>query len=183
MPKKCQPEARARRDKITFTYFVKGGGMAKLPAEIKAFIVQALACFEPPSRVVEMVKVEFGITITRQRVSAYEPSNAMARSLSSKWVVLFNTTRDKFQEETADIAISHKAYRLRVLDRMASSAERMNNYGMTAQLLEQAAKEVGGAYTNRVKVEKTRKEGGIIKEEAISLSPQQASEKYKDFLG
>ena len=157
--------------------------MAKLPAEIKAFIVQALACFEPPSKVVEMVKVEFGITITRQRVSAYEPSNAMAKSLSHKWVDLFNTTREKFQEETADIAISHKAYRLRVLDRMASSAERVNNYGMTAQLLEQAAKEVGGAYTNRVKVEKTGKDGGTIKVDVTCSSPQQASEKYKDFLG
>ena len=50
-------------------------------------------------------------------------------------------------------------------------------------VLEQAAKEVGGAYTNRVKVEKTGKDGGTIKEDVTSPSPQQASEKYKNFLG
>ncbi|HBT8231548.1 TPA: DUF2280 domain-containing protein, partial [Klebsiella pneumoniae] len=49
--------------------------------------------------------------------------------------------------------IANKAYRLRVLDRMAVNAESMNNYGMTADILEQAAKEVGGVYASRMNVE------------------------------
>jgi hypothetical protein len=40
---------------------------------------------------------------------------------------------------------------------MAMTTEGMKNFGMTAQLLEQAAKEVGDAYTNKLKVESTGK--------------------------
>lgn len=38
----------------------------------------------------------------------------------------------------------------------------MKNLGMTAQLLEQAAKEVGDAYSNKQKVELTGKDGGPL---------------------
>ncbi|MBN3239589.1 DUF2280 domain-containing protein [Pectobacterium versatile] len=157
--------------------------MAKLSTDAKAFIVQALACYETPSKVVELVKEEFGLNVTRQQVSAYDPSKAMAKSLSQKWVDLFNATRDRFQRETGDIAISHKAYRLRVLDRMAASAEMMKNYGMTAQLLEQAAKEVGDAYTNKLKVESTGKDGSPIQTQVTNLSPQEAADAYKKLMG
>ena len=34
-----------------------------------------------------------------------------------------------------------------------TNAEKMKNYGMTSQLIEQAAKEMGDAYTNRQKIE------------------------------
>lgn len=36
---------------------------------------------------------------------------------------------------------------------MTFNAESMKNYGMTADILEQAAKEVGGMYTSRLNVE------------------------------
>ncbi|MBN0588295.1 DUF2280 domain-containing protein, partial [Pseudomonas aeruginosa] len=58
--------------------------------------------------------------------------------------------------------IANKAYRLRVLQRMSTTAEGMKNLGMTAQLLEQAAKEVGDAYSNKQKVELTGKDGGPL---------------------
>ncbi|MDU2882953.1 MAG: DUF2280 domain-containing protein, partial [Enterobacter sp.] len=41
--------------------------MATLKGEVKAFIVQPLACFDTPSQVVELVKKEFGLSITRQQ--------------------------------------------------------------------------------------------------------------------
>ncbi len=135
--------------------------MAALSSEVKAFIVQALACYENPAKVIELVKEEFKVTISRQQVSAYDPSNAMAKSLSKKWVDLFNTTRSRFQNEISDIPIANKAYRLRTLDRMATSTEKMKNFALTAQLIEQAAKEVGDAYTNRQKVEHTSPDGSM----------------------
>lgn len=70
---------------------------------------------------------------------------------SLKWVDLFNDLRDRFLNEISDIPIANKAYRLRVLQRMSTTAENMKNIGMTAQLLEQAAKEVGEAYSNKQK--------------------------------
>ncbi|PRD13101.1 DUF2280 domain-containing protein [Pantoea coffeiphila] len=133
--------------------------MAALKNEVKAYIVQSLACFDSPSQVVEAVQVEFKLKITRQQVEAYDPTKASGKALASRWVDMFNATRARFQNEIADIPIANKAYRLRVLDRMATKAESMKNLAMTAQLMEQAAKEVGDAYSNKQKVEHTSPDG------------------------
>ncbi|HIH4338143.1 TPA: DUF2280 domain-containing protein [Klebsiella oxytoca] len=132
--------------------------MAALKPEIKAFIVQSVACFDTPSQVVESVLKEFGIQITRQQVEQNDPTKISGKGLAQKWVDLFNHTRDRFLNEISDIPIANKAYRLRVLQRMSTTAEGMKNLGMTAQLLEQAAKEVGDAYSNKQKVELTGKD-------------------------
>ncbi|MEB5591432.1 DUF2280 domain-containing protein [Klebsiella pneumoniae] len=136
--------------------------MAALKPEIKAFIVQSVACFDTPSQVVESVLKEFGIQITRQQVEQNDPTKISGKGLAQKWVDLFNRTRDRFLNEISDIPIANKAYRLRVLQRMSTTAENMKNIGMTAQLLEQAAKEVGEAYSNKQKVELTGKDGGPL---------------------
>lgn len=129
--------------------------MAALKPEIKAFIVQSVACFDTPSQVVESVLKEFGIQITRQQVEQNDPTKISGKGLAQKWVDLFNHTRDRFLNEISDIPIANKAYRLRVLQRMSTTAEGMKNLGMTAQLLEQAAKDVGDVYTNKQKVEQS----------------------------
>ena len=129
--------------------------MAALKPEIKAFIVQSVACFDTPSQVVESVLKEFGIQITRQQVEQNDPTKVSGKGLAKKWIDIFNTTRERFLNEISDIPIANKAYRLRVLQRMATTAENMKNMGMTAQLLEQAAKEVGDVYTNKQKVEQS----------------------------
>ncbi len=136
--------------------------MAALKPEIKAFIVQSVACFDTPSQVVESVLKEFGVQITRQQVEQNDPTKISGKGLAQKWVDLFNRTRDRFLNEISDIPIANKAYRLRVLQRMSTTAEGMKNLGMTAQLLEHAAKEVGDAYSNKQKVELTGKDGGPL---------------------
>lgn len=133
--------------------------MAALKNDVKAYIVQSLACFDSPSQVAESVKVEFKLVVSRQQVEAYDPTKASGKALAARWVDMFNATRARFQNEIADIPIANKAYRLRVLDRMATRAEGMKNLAMTAQLMEQAAKEVGDAYSNKQKVEHTSPDG------------------------
>ena len=127
--------------------------MAALKPDVKAFIIQSLAWYDTPSQVVEAVQKEFGINITRQQAESHDPTKASGKTLAKKWVELFNATRERFQNEISDIPIANKAYRLRVLDRMATKAEGMKNMALTAALMEQAAKEVGDAYTNKQKVE------------------------------
>ncbi|HBS6049054.1 DUF2280 domain-containing protein [Klebsiella pneumoniae] len=136
--------------------------MAALKPEVKAYIIQMLACYDTPSQVVEAVQKDFGIAITRQQVETHDPTKVSGKTLAKKWVDLFNRTRDRFLNEISDIPIANKAYRLRVLQRMSTTAENMKNIGMTAQLLEQAAKEVGEAYSNKQKVELTGKDGGPL---------------------
>ncbi|WP_312423675.1 DUF2280 domain-containing protein [Kosakonia cowanii] len=127
--------------------------MAALKPDVKAFIVQALACFDTPSQVVESVQKEFGISITRQQVESHDPTKASGKGLAQKWVDLFHDTRKRFQTELSDIPIANKAYRLRALDRMMTKAESMRNMALAASLMEQAAKECGDAYTNKQKLE------------------------------
>jgi len=157
--------------------------MATLKGEVKAFIVQSLACFDTPSVVAESVKKEFGITISRQQVESHDPTKANGRGLAQKWVDMFNSTRVRFQNEIADIPIANKAYRLRALDRMATRTEGMKNFALTAQLIEQAAKEVGDAYTNKLKVESTGANGGPIKTENVALTSDEAAELYRKMMG
>lgn len=135
--------------------------MAALKPEVKAYIIQMLACYDTPSQVVEAVQKDFGIAITRQQVETHDPTKVSGKTLAKKWVDLFNLTRDRFLNEISDIPIANKAYRLRVLQRMSTTAENMKNIGMTAQLLEQAAKEVGEAYSNKQKVEHTSPDGSM----------------------
>lgn len=135
--------------------------MATLKGEVKAFIVQSLACFDTPSQVVELVKKEFSLSITRQQVESHDPTKANGRGLAQKWVELFHETRKRFQTELSDIPIANKAYRLRALDRMMTRAEGMKNMALAASLMEQAAKEVGDAYSNKQKVEHTSPDGSM----------------------
>jgi hypothetical protein len=68
--------------------------------------------------VVEAVKKEFGINIPVSRLNHTTQRRRAARA-GEKWVDMFNETRDRFQNEIADIPIANKAYRLRVLQRMS----------------------------------------------------------------
>lgn len=123
--------------------------MAALSNEVKAFIVQALACFDTPTQVAQSVRDEFGIEITRQQCEAHDPTKRSGRELAKKWQTLFHDTRKRFREETADIPIANRAYRLRTLGRVAEKAEGMRNLPLVLQVLEQAAKEAGDMYVNR----------------------------------
>lgn len=147
----------------------------KLTDEAKTFVVQQLAMYDPPEMVARAVKDEFGITISRQGVHCYDPTKYAGRQLPKKWKDLFETTRRVHLETTAEVGISHRAVRLRRLDRMATKAEAVGNMALAAQLLEQAAKEEGNAYTN--KRELSGPNGGEIplktKTDVSHLTPEQ----------
>ncbi|WP_090346881.1 DUF2280 domain-containing protein [Pseudomonas guariconensis] len=104
---------------------------------------------DTPTQVSQAVKQEFDIDVTRQQVEQHDPTKRAGANLAAKWRTLFEDTRKRFREETSEIPIANRAFRLRVLGRMAEKAENMKNMALTAQLLEQAAKEVGDVYVNR----------------------------------
>lgn len=123
--------------------------MAALSNDVKAFIVQALACFDTPSQVADSVKKEFGLDVTRQQIETHDPTKYSGKGLAKRWVALFEDTRKRFREDTAEIPIANRAYRLRALGRLAEKAESSKNARLALQILEQAAKEVGDVYVNR----------------------------------
>ncbi len=89
--------------------------MPRLTDEHKTFIVQRLAMYDAPSQVAEAVKEEFGVTIDRQLVRCYNPTQVQ---LAKKWTAIFEATRDSFLESLSDIPIAQRSVRLRVLDRI-----------------------------------------------------------------
>ena len=119
--------------------------MAHLSEAQKTFIVQRLACWRTPSEVVDDVKETFGIEIPREQVRQYNPLQVR---VAAKWQALFDATRKKFIDEVAAEAIAHQAFRLREYLDLYRTAKSRKNLVLAAQLLEQAAKEAGGAYTN-----------------------------------
>ena len=130
-----------------------------LPGPVKAFIVQRLARFDQPSQVVKAVKEEFGLDVTRQRVHFYDPTTRSGRALAEELKTLFFETREKAKQDLNSIPSYHKAIRLQRLDAMINIAIDRGNVVLAAQLLEQAAKESGGAYTNKHQHEVTGKDG------------------------
>lgn len=136
--------------------------MAALTDIHRLFITKALACFDSPSQVAELVKEEFGVVVTRQQVQAYDPGKTAARHLSKKWRAIFDATRKAFLDDVSQIPIAQKAYRLRRLQHLHDRAGTNRNPVLAAALLEQAAKEIGGHYGDRRRVELAGPNGGPI---------------------
>ena len=127
--------------------------MTTLKPDVKLFIVKALASFDAPTEVCRQVKEEFGIEVSRQQVSSYDPNRRIAKDLSAKWRAVFERTRKAFLDDVSTIPIASQAFRLRAMQRMFERAQAQGNLVLSAQLLEQAAKEAGGAFTNRQRVD------------------------------
>ncbi len=123
--------------------------MPKLSEEQKTFIVTELAAYRSPTEVAQRVKEEFGIEIDRRQAYEYDPTKAHGKPLGKKWKDLFAKARKDFIKKASEISVSHKSYRLREIADMHLRAKQMGNLVLASSLLEQAAKEVGGSFTNR----------------------------------
>ncbi len=125
--------------------------MAILPTHVKCFIVQELACFRAPSEVAHDVTTAFGLQIDRRQVWKYTP--ARNPRLAPRWRAIFAATRSKYLRDIAVQPMAHLSFRLDALLRLARKAEGHGLDRDAALIFEQAAKEVGGLYTNLRKIE------------------------------
>jgi len=126
--------------------------MAALTRQQKVFVVERLASFQTPTEVVQAVAETFNVTVTRQQLQRYDPSTVNGADLAPELKKLFEKTRERYLQETGDIAIAHQAYRLRELNELYSRAKQSRNYVLAAAHLEQASKEIGGVFTSRREV-------------------------------
>ncbi|QGM27376.1 DUF2280 domain-containing protein [Acinetobacter towneri] len=122
--------------------------MATLKEPVKIFIVQSLACRDTPQEVAELVKQEFKISIDRVQVASYDPTKAAGKNLSKKFVELFHKTRADFDAGLIDIPIANKHYRLKQYQKQLE--RNAKNTVMSLKILEQAAKDCGGQFTNKI---------------------------------
>lgn len=123
--------------------------MAALKEDVKLFIVQCLACYDTPSKVVDSVKEQFEIPVTRPQVQAYDPTKKAGEYLSQKFKDIFFETRKAFLDESIEVPIANKIFRLRSLQSMHDYYVSRKNFVQAQSVLEQAAKEIGNMYVGR----------------------------------
>jgi hypothetical protein len=124
--------------------------MPKLNEDQKVFIITRLACFQAPSLVAADFSDEYGIALTSSHVQCYDPEKKAGENLLPQWKQFFFQTREAFMANKIFTAISIREVRVESLARIATRAERAGNYKMALKALEQAAKEQGDVYTNKV---------------------------------
>jgi len=124
--------------------------MARLAEVIQSFIVHAHARFRKPSLIVKDVKAEFNVEVSREQVLFYNPERGgEGKRLARKWTKIFEAARKKYIDAEVEIGIAHQSYRLELYQRAADYYENLGNYVLAAEMAERAAKEKGGAYTNK----------------------------------
>jgi hypothetical protein len=137
--------------------------MARLKKEHKHFIIKNLAMYSTTAEVQQQVKENFGIEVSKQQISYYNPGTVQGnRELAQKLRHLFDVTRDKFLEGAIEIPIAHKQYRLKQLQKLYEKHLHSDELVEARSVLEQAAKEMGNAYTARGALESVADKGGTV---------------------
>lgn len=133
--------------------------MADLNEEQKLELVSMLACFREPATIIAHFLDDHGLSLTHKQVGMYDPTRSYY-SAGEKWRDIFDAKRAAYMQEVASIPIANQGFRLNLLNEQAMKAFKENKPALGAQLLEQAAKEVGGILTNErnVRVDDSRRQ-------------------------
>ena len=119
--------------------------MRRLSEAIKRRIVEHLACYRTHAEVTDLIRDEFGVMISSRHVRAYDPTSFQFAA-SHRWLDYYQTVRKRCAKEVGEIAIAHRAYRMRQLQRILDRAMDRGDYRQSLQTLEQAAMEMGNWY-------------------------------------
>lgn len=159
--------------------------MATLSVPQKRFIVECIACFQTPTEAAQSFKEEYGIEIGRQQVQKHDPTKAAGCNLSKELVAFFHECREKYRTSVENIPIANQAYRLSSLNKLHEIAKQKGNAMLAAQLLEQGAKEIGGAYTNTRKLEGGKTPIGVaaITANTEGMNASDIGQLYKAMMG
>lgn len=122
--------------------------MARLTVDVITYIVTRLACFERPAEIQAAVLETFGVDVGLPQILYYDPKSR-GTDMAQKWRKLHADTRAAFTRDVSQIPIANRAVRLRELQKLYEKDEGRGATALAAGHLEQAAKEVGDAFTNR----------------------------------
>ncbi|MCU4423216.1 DUF2280 domain-containing protein [Acinetobacter sp. WU_MDCI_Abxb74] len=156
--------------------------MAALRKEVKLYIVRSLAVFNTPQETVELVNEEFKIKISRQQCERYDPTKRAGKDLSQELKQEFEHTRNEFLAKPLNIPIANLAVRLQRLEKQYSVHAK--NPLFSLKILEQAAKDMGGQFTNKTEV--TGAGGGPLQSEHVTqivATPEQIKQVLNELQG
>lgn len=119
--------------------------MRRLPDVVKRRIVEHLACHRTCVEVAELILGEFDVEVTPRHVRAYDPTSFQFAG-SHKWLDYYQSVRKRCADEIGGIAIAHRAYRMRQLQRIYEKAVERGDLNQARLALEQAAREAGNIF-------------------------------------
>jgi len=125
----------------------------RLPSNVKQFIVINNACGSSPSQVAKAVKEVFGLDVSAQAVERYDPTKTAGQSLSLPLKTLFREMQREFQTMVVKAGVADQSWRIAKLHLIAQHCFDQGNYQRTMEAMEQAAKDLGGVYTNKARIE------------------------------
>lgn len=147
-------EGMATQPEETFKGPVRGGNekpnplVGRLSTSLRQRIMVLFAQFHTVKEVGDLIFAETGQRLSVATLCHYDPMKARAKP-SKRLLALYDQARDRHLSDLTTIGVAHQAHRLRVLDRMVNKAEHKDQFTVAAQLLKQAAEEMGGLLTNK----------------------------------
>lgn len=150
--------------------------MARLKKHEKAFIVRSLAQFMEPSQVVEAVKENFKIDVSRQQVECYDPTKVAGADLSQEFVDMFHEARKKYIEQPIyNIEGANDIVQLKILSDLL--VNKKGNVVMAIKLIDQMQKIVKGHYEKKIEI--TGKDGEPLQTTVVHATPEQVEAAVK----
>lgn len=123
----------------------------RLNSEQKVFIVTSYARFDGTTEILRSFREKYGVDLPNQQVVHYNVGTASCQC-SPKLQELFHASRKAFLGNVDAIGIANKTVRIQRLEYLCSLALSRKNVKLAAELMEQAAKEMGEVFTNRREV-------------------------------
>ncbi len=114
-----------------------------LTHEIKSRMVELFAQFQSVSQVGDVLKSEYGLTLDRRTIEAFNPDSPRCR-IGKRLISLFNSHRDAYIKECAKHGVAHQAHRLKLIGQIVDKATTAKDFANALKGLELAAKEMGG---------------------------------------
>lgn len=127
--------------------------LAELSEGDKERIVVLLAQFKRPAEVAAIMREEHGLDLGTPKeavdqVMRYDPTRATFRADREKWGPIFEAAREAYTTDLKQVVVANQSWRLNELHDLYTRAKGLKNFKLAAELLEQIAKECGGALTN-----------------------------------
>jgi hypothetical protein len=125
--------------------------MGKLTNEIRGKIVAGWARYDTAVEIRREIRETYQVDVDMQQIYVLNPEGANWKG-ARRWEAVFAAERKVFLESASRIGIAQKVVRLQRLDKLCRMAIDKRNVKLAAELMEQAAKEMGEVFTNRREV-------------------------------
>lgn len=146
--------------------------MATLRKEVKLFIVRSLAQFNTPEETARLVNEEYkNLNVSRQQCERYDPTKRAGKDLSEELKKEFEITRSEFLGKPESIPIANLVVRLQ---RYEDGYQSSKNIVRRLKILEQAARDMGGQYTNKQEI--TGAGGTPLQTTTVQATQEQVNE-------